>query len=123
MSTPPVVPPHVSFFQHIANFFHNLQAELAKGFTILFGDEGPAILAEIEAAGKAGLNAVAMTAVKNAATIATTDSAAARSQAFNEIKSNAVAQGLTVKNSIINLLLEAAVQRLGASSTTTAPAP
>ena len=113
MSTAPVVPPesHISFFQHVKAFFVGVEQRIHNAFELLFGAAGDRILADIEAAAKAGLVAVADSAVAAAATL-TVDGAGKRAAAFETIKTTAVNQGVSLKDSIINLLIEGAVQKL-----------
>lgn len=99
-----------SLWSKITNFVHGAEVKVSAVFVKLFGQDAShqfaqAALALLKtAAGKIVLDAV------EAANTLNVDGAGKRKAAFNQIGADFKAQGITVGESILNLLIELAVQ-------------
>jgi hypothetical protein len=114
MSTTPPVAPKTSIWTSIAHFFHNVEVTVSDVFVKIFGaDAAHNFAAASEGILKTDLGKIALAVVNEVeATAAGTDKHAA---AFSKILTAATAAGLDAKNSIVNLLIEIAVQKLKGS--------
>ena len=105
---------HKSFFSKIGGFFHKVGYYIGEGFAKLFGENAAKAFAVSSLAIlKSDLGKLAMTAVTEAAALAAgTDKRAA---AFAKIVSGAKTAGLDAKDSIVNMLIELALQTVKGS--------
>jgi hypothetical protein len=101
-----------SLWSKISNFFHGAAVKVSDAFVTIFGKEAAHQFAQgalsllKTAEGKIVLDAVE--AVQTLSPSA--DAAAKRAQAFQQIGNDFKAQGITVGESVINMLIELAVQ-------------
>ena len=97
-----------------AGLFTTIKTEVSGLFVKLFGADAAAKFAVgAEALLKTSLGVIATDAVTATASLAATgDTAGARAAAFEKIGTDAAAQGIAVTNSVKNMLVELAVQKL-----------
>ena len=116
MATAPVIPapPKSSIWTSIAHFFKNVEVVVSDAFVKLFGaDAAHNFAVAAEGILKTDLGKIAMTAVQETAAMAAgTDKQAA---AFSKIVTAATTAGIDAKSSIVNLLIEMALQKLKGS--------
>ena len=116
MSTAPVVPapPKSSIWTSIAHFFKNVEVVVSDVFVKLFGaDASHNFAVAAEGILKTDLGKIALVAVQETQSLAT--GAEKQAAAFAKITSAATAAGIDAKGSIVNLLIEMAVQKLKGS--------
>lgn len=100
---------HKSFWQSIGGFFKKVGYYVSEGFQKLFGKDAAKHFAVASLAIlKSDLGKIALTAVSEAAAL--TAGVDKRQAAFDKILSGAKAAGLDAKDSIINMLIELALQ-------------
>lgn len=118
-STNPTPAPKQSIWSKIGNFFKHAGVVVAGWFEAAVGSDAAHTFATgAEALLETALGQIAWTAVNNAQSLASnTEKFTAAASA---IKQQAEAQGIQVKDSLINMLIELAVQRL---KTTFGPPP
>lgn len=98
-----------SFFQKVESFFHDAAVDVSDAFVKLFGQaQAKAFATSAEAVLKTDLGQIAVAAVKAAEGLAS--GAEKRSAAFNQITTQAKASGIDAETSIVNLLIELALQ-------------
>lgn len=117
----------MSVLTRIKNFLEHAEVTVSAAFTKIFGaDAAETFAASAESLLKTELGKIAVTAVQDAATATSLSGAEKKAQAFSNITSAAKSAGIDASNSIINLLIETAVQRVGGAfgpATPAAPAP
>jgi len=97
------------FFSKVEAFFHNAEVAVSAGFVKLVGQaQAKAFATGVEAIVKTDLGKIAIAAVKAAEGLASGE--LKHAAAFAEITTQAKASGLDVENSVINMLIELAVQ-------------
>jgi len=114
-TTAPATPAaHVNIWSAIGHFFKHVGVTVSALFVKLFGaDAAHNFAVAAESLIKTDLGNIALTAVSEASALAAgTDKRAA---AFSKIVTAAKANGLEVKDSIVNLLIEMAVQKVKGS--------
>lgn len=102
----------MSFITKVVNFFKTVGAKVSGFFVAVFGSEaahafGDAALGVL----KSALGVIAQDAVSAVESLAL-DSASKREEAFKRVVTDAQKQGLQFSTSLVNLLIELAVQRL-----------
>jgi hypothetical protein len=100
---------HESFWQHVKDFFHKVGYYVSEAFAKIFGEQA----AKQFAAGalsilKTDLGKIVLEAVAEVQKVAT--GAEARAAAFAKAASTAKAAGIDAGESILNMLIELAVQ-------------
>lgn len=114
MSDTTATPQKTSFWSAIGHFFKNVEVTVSDAFVKLFGADAAHNLA-VAAEGilKTDLGKIAWTVVNEVEAMAAgTEKQAA---AFSKIVTSATAAGIDAKGSIVNLLIELAVQKLKGS--------
>jgi hypothetical protein len=105
----------MSLFSKIANFFHTAAVKVSDAFIAVFGKDAAEKFAQgalsllKSAEGKIVLDAV------EAVQTLSTDGAGKRAAAFEKILADFKTQGISVGESVINMLIELAVQYLQGS--------
>lgn len=105
----PAVAAHKSFFSSVGSFFKKVGYYVSEGFQKIFGaNASKAFAVSALALLKSDLGKLAFAAVQEAEKLAAgTDK---RSVAFSNIVSAAKAQGIDAGKSLVNMLIEIAVQ-------------
>ena len=105
---------HKSFWQSIGSFFKKVGYYVSEGFQKLFGKDAAKHFAVASLAVlKSDLGKIALTAVTEAAALS--GGVDKRQVAFDKIGSVAKAAGLDAKDSIVNMLIELALQTVKGS--------
>jgi hypothetical protein len=118
MSGTPATTPdqqHKTFWSSLKGFFHKVGYYVSEAFVRLFGEDAAKhfAVASLEVL-KSDLGKIVVTAVKEAEALAAgTDKKAA---AFAAIVAQAKTQGISARDSLINMLIELAVQAFSKSS-------
>jgi hypothetical protein len=98
-----------SFFQKVEAFFHTAAVDVSAAFVKLVGQaQAKAFATGVEAIVKTDLGKIAVAAVKAAEGLASGE--LKHAAAFAEIGMQAKASGLDVETSVVNMLIELAVQ-------------
>ena len=105
----PAVAAHKSFFSSVGSFFKKVGYYVSEGFQKLFGaNAAKAFAVSALALLKTDLGKIALTAVQEAEKVAAgTDKYAT---AFAAVTSQAKTQGIAAGESVVNMLIELAVQ-------------
>ena len=108
----------MTLFSKIAHFFHGAAVKVSAAFVAVFGKEAATQFAQgAFALLKTAEGKIALDAVEAVQALAT-DGAGKRAAAFEKIAADFKVQGLTVGESMINMLIELAVQYLRGSIAT-----
>lgn len=103
----------MSFFGNIGHFFKIVGKAIAHGFVALVGEKAAkAFVSGAKAILKTPLGMLALDAVNFAETLALGSGAEKRIAAAEKLAKDALAAGLTVSTSVVNLLIETAVSAL-----------
>ena len=104
----------MSFFGAVGHFFKTIGKGVGKAFVAIFGSDAAHAFAQgAEALLKTALGQIALDAVdlvQNANPLS--GDAEKRKAAFDKIKTDAVSKGLSISDSLINMLIELAVNAL-----------
>jgi len=98
-----------SFFQKVESFFHTAAVDVSDVFVKIFGQaQAKAFVTGAEAVLKTDLGKIAVVAVKDAEGLAS--GVEKQAAAFSQITTQAKASGIDASTSIVNMLIELAVQ-------------
>jgi hypothetical protein len=101
--------PKPSFFSKVEAFFHTAEVDVSGAFVKLVGQaQAKAFATGVEAIVKTDLGKIAVAAVKAAEGLAS--GAEKQAAAFAQITTQAQASGIDVETSVVNMLIELAVQ-------------
>lgn len=101
----------MNFFKTIGHFFKHIAVFVSDEFVKVFGpDIAHTLAVGAESALHSALGQLALTAVKEAEALAS--GAEKKAAAFGKIMEGAKSAGITVTESIVNMLIEIAVQKI-----------